>query len=162
MNGAGKQAMLKKIVGKIWRKSPAFVRRRFVRTIQTKFTASVGVVVTNSEGKILLLDHVLRPGSGWGIPGGFIEAGEQPDEAIRRELCEEIGLELESVELRRVRTLKRHIEMIFKARAREKGKVQSFEINKIGWFALDELPKELNKGQKEIIREILSRKDLSL
>lgn len=156
MNVLGKQAMLKKILGKVWRKSPAVLRRGFVRTIQTKFTASVGAVVTDPEGKVLLLDHVLRPGSGWGIPGGFIEANEQPAEAIRRELCEEIGLELETVELRLVRTAERHIEMIFQARARAAGKVQSFEINKIGWFEIDKLPKELHKAQKELIREILS------
>jgi ADP-ribose pyrophosphatase YjhB (NUDIX family) len=151
--------MLKKIVGKIWKKSPAFLRRRFVRTIQTKFTASVGAIVTNAEGKVLLLDHVLRPGSGWGIPGGFIEANEQPDKAVRRELCEEIGLEIESVELRMVRALDRHIEMFFQARARQAGKVQSFEINKIGWFAVDDLPKELHSAQKKLIRDILSKKD---
>jgi NUDIX domain len=69
--------MLKKLVGKIWRKTPHFIRLRIIRLSQTKFTVSVGAVVLNEKGEILLLDHVLRPASGWGIPGGFINGGEQ-------------------------------------------------------------------------------------
>ena len=154
--------MLKKILGKLWRKTPALIRRRATRLAQAKFTVSVGAVVFNAEGKVLLLDHVLRPASGWGIPGGFIEAGEQPERAVRRELCEEIGLEIENVELFRVRTFARHVEILFCARAREKGEVKSFEINKIGWFEINQLPKEMSKNPKRIIEEVSARKDFKL
>ncbi|MGI8469308.1 MAG: NUDIX hydrolase [Pyrinomonadaceae bacterium] len=154
--------MWKKILGKFWRKTPAFVRRKVTRFTQAKFTVSVGAIVTNADGKVLLLDHVLRPASGWGIPGGFIETGEQPEKALRRELREEIGLEIESVELCRARTFYRHVEILFRARARgEKGEIQSFEINKIGWFAVDAMPKEMSRVQKEFIREILAEKDFA-
>jgi ADP-ribose pyrophosphatase YjhB (NUDIX family) len=50
-------------------------------------------VVFNSENKVLLLEHSFRSGSGWVLPGGFIEANEQPEEAIKREIFEEAGLE---------------------------------------------------------------------
>ena len=148
--------MWKKILGKVWRKTPHLIRVRLVRATQAKFTVSVGVVVTDSEGKILLLDHVLRPGSGWGIPGGFIETDEQPAVAARRELCEEIGLEIEDIRLFRVRTIKRHVEVLFRARAAEKGKVRSFEINRIGWFESGKMPPEMSRAQKRAIEDILS------
>ena len=148
--------MWKKILGKVWRKTPHLIRVRLVRATQAKFTVSVGVVVTDNEGKVLLLDHVLRPGSGWGVPGGFIETGEQPEAAVRRELCEEIGLEIENIRLFRIRTMQRHVEILFRARAAEKGKVQSFEINKIGWFEIGKMPPEMHRAQKQVIEEILS------
>jgi 8-oxo-dGTP pyrophosphatase MutT (NUDIX family) len=89
--------MLQKIIGKIWKTSPQIFRAYFVRLTQKTFTVSVGAIVTNDEGKVLLLDHVLRPGSGWGVPGGFINHNEQPAEAAKREICEEIGLEIDNL-----------------------------------------------------------------
>lgn len=129
-----------------------------MRFTQDNFTVSVGAVVTNDEGKVLLLDHTLRPGSGWGIPGGFIDEDEQPEEAVKRELCEEIGLKLESVELVQVRTIKRHVEILVRAKAHGNGQPKNFEIKEVGWFALDEMPEEMGKAQKQLIKEVLSEK----
>lgn len=140
----------------MWKISPALLRKYFVRLTQKTFTVSVGAIVVNDEGKVLLLDHVLRPGSGWGIPGGFINEGEQPEDAVKREVCEEIGLEIESVELLEVHTVKRHVEILVRARGRGEGKAKNFEIKEVGWFALDEMPEEMNRSQKQMIKQVLA------
>lgn len=149
--------MLKKIVGKIWRKTPNFFKRKAIRLSQSKFTVSVGAVILNDKDEILLLDHVLRPASGWGIPGGFMNFAEQPHEGIKREIFEETGLEIEDVEMLWVRTLNRHIEMIFRARGKGKAQVKSREINSLGWFKFEEMPAEMSRGQREIIKKVLSK-----
>jgi ADP-ribose pyrophosphatase YjhB (NUDIX family) len=151
--------MLKKFIEKIWKVSPQMFRSHFVRLTQKTFTVSVGAVVVNDEGKILLLEHLLRPGSGWGIPGGFINENEQPAEAVKREICEEIGLEVESIKLVYVRTTNRHVEILVRARGRGEGKAQNFEIKKVGWFDLNEMPREMHRSQNEIIRKVLADKD---
>ncbi len=147
--------MIKKIVGSIWRKLSPLARLKIVRVTQTKFTASVAVIIENEKGEILLLDHVLRPDSGWGIPGGFLGFGEQPAEAVRRELIEEIGLELKMVEMVRVRVVNRHIEILFRAKANGVASVKSREINAFGWFKVDEMPEKMNQTQKSIIEKFL-------
>lgn len=152
--------MLRKIIGKIWRTAPRFLRVGAVRLTQTKFTASVGAVIVNSKGEILLLNHVLRPGSGWGIPGGFIGFGEQPEEAIKREILEEINLKISDIRLFQTRIINRHLELIFAARAVENGEVQSLEIKQIGWFHIDEIPKEMNRSQREDVKKLLSQSSL--
>src|SRR5918911_2543443 len=112
--------MLKSLLLRVWRGSPRFVKRAGVWLTQPRFAVTAGAVVSDEQGRVLLLRHVLRRGSGWGIPGGFIAAGEQPSDAVRREVREETGLELESVELAFVRTLAsvRQVEIIFRASMR--------------------------------------------
>jgi len=111
--------MLRDLLSKIWRHVPAALRRWSVRATNTKFTVTAAGIVRNNQGKVLLIKHRFRPGSGWGIPGGFLEAGEQADAALRRELCEEIGLELEQVRIYASRTFRRQnqIEVVFLANA---------------------------------------------
>ena len=147
--------MIGAIIGKIWRAIPSRLRLVVVRATQKKFTASVGVIVTNSAGKVLLLEHVLRPASGWGIPGGFIDRGEQPENAARRELREETGIALENLEMLRVRIIKLHIEFLFRAESNDVAEVKSREIKSLGWFTVEEMPAEMNRVQKSIVRKVL-------
>lgn len=150
--------MLKKVLGALWRHIPRSVRRWGVRLAEPRFTVTAGAVIVDDNGRVLLLNHVFRTGSGWGIPGGFIEKGEQPEAGLRRELREEIGLELESAEIAFVRTLKRpsQVEIIFRGRARGKTESQSVEIKSADWFALDQLPKGLPRDQHELIERALN------
>ena len=111
----------------------------------------------DDDGRLLLLKHVFRAGSGWGIPGGFIHAGEQPEEAVRRELLEEVGLKLASVELVFIRTLKtvRQIEVLFLCRPDGIAEPRSFEVEEIGWFSPSDLPPTTSHDQRELIKRAL-------
>ena len=152
--------MLKRLLGALWRRAPGGVRRWGVRLFEPRFTVTAGAVVTDERGRVLLLRHVLRKGSGWGMPGGFLTAGEQPEDAIRRELREETGLELDNVELAFVRALEglQQVEIIFRCRMRAaalEGLEKGFEIDRAEWFARDELPAGLGRDQRRLIDRAL-------
>ena len=50
-------------------------------------------LVSDAAGRILLVLRSREPGRHqWALPGGFVETGESPAEAARRELEEETGL----------------------------------------------------------------------
>lgn len=106
----------------------------------------------------MLLKHRFRPSPGWGIPGGFLEKGEQPDEAVRRELREEVELELEDVKLFATRAFNepKQIEILFTARAVDDTERLSFEIQKAAWFSANELPADLPNDQKKLIERAFS------
>jgi nucleoside triphosphatase len=58
-------------------------------------------LIHNRRGEWLLCkmpaDRGVFPGQ-WGLPGGGIEPGEQAEDALRRELREEVGLEVSDIE----------------------------------------------------------------
>lgn len=111
-------------------------------------------MIRNDSGEVLLLNHVLRPLSGWGLPGGFVGKGEQPEETIRREVMEETGIKLAELALLTVRAVNEHIEVLFTASAAGEPSVMSREIFELGWFSPDQLPDEMSTAQKNIIKEV--------
>ena len=143
------------LVGSIWRKLPWWGRNQITRLTQPTFTVSVAGIITGPDGRVLLLNHVLRPHSGWGLPGGFIKVGEQPEASVRRELREETGIELEDVEQIRIRTLRRHVEILFRAKTTGQPEISSREILEFGWFDPESPPPEMNLDQQFLIRKIL-------
>ncbi len=126
-----------------------------MRVSHTKFTVTVGAVIVDGSGQVLLLKHRFRPGSGWGIPGGFIEAGEQPEDALRRELREEVGLELENLKILKIRSFAKQnqIEIVFRSQAAGTAEPQSLEVKKACWFKPESLPEGLPSGQRLLIKE---------
>jgi 8-oxo-dGTP diphosphatase len=55
-------------------------------------------MVDRPDRPIILIER-LNPPYGWAIPGGFMDYGEPAETTARREAMEEIGLEVELVEL---------------------------------------------------------------
>jgi len=53
----------------------------------------VGAVVHDAAGRLLLIQRGHAPNvDRWSLPGGRIEAGETPEQAVEREVLEETGL----------------------------------------------------------------------
>ena len=56
----------------------------------------VGAVIWNDADEVLLIRRTKPPGAGrWSLPGGKVEQGETLEQAVRREVREETGLEVE-------------------------------------------------------------------
>lgn len=57
--------------------------------------AAVGAIVTRADNEVLLLIRGRDPGKGqFGIPGGFIDPGETAEDALQREVHEEVQLHI--------------------------------------------------------------------
>jgi mutator protein MutT len=61
--------------------------------------AGVGAIIFRGN-EVLLVKRGRPPALGkWSVPGGLVELGESLDESIRREVMEEVGLEVRTVDL---------------------------------------------------------------
>ena len=126
-----------------------------MRLTHTRFTVTAGAVIFNDQKQVLLLKHRFRAGSGWGLPGGFLELGEQPIDALRRELREEIGLEVEDVKVFAARSFSKpkQVEVLFRGRANGAVKSITMEVERAGWFSLDSIPEGLPRDQRSYIEQ---------
>lgn len=149
--------MLNEVLGAVWRRLPGKLKRWTISLSHPRFAVTAGAVIRDDRGQVLLLKHRFRPGSGWGIPGGYINKGEQPENALRRELREEAGLELEDVAILTIRTFKKpqQVEIVFVCRAVGDPDQLNYEIQKAEWFSAEQLPKSLPKDQLEMVKRVL-------
>ena len=98
---------------------------------------SVAALVTNDAGEVLL---VKSPWRGWEYPGGLIEPGESFEAALKREVREESGVEIEITGFVGIcKNVARNIVNIdFTARYTGGALATSEESTEVGWFSPEE------------------------
>jgi NAD+ diphosphatase len=76
------------------------------------------------EGQLLLARNAAWSGRMFGLVTGFMEAGETPQDGIRREVAEETSLEVESLSLIGVYDFQRMNQLIVAYHARARGEIR--------------------------------------
>ena len=104
----------------------------------------VAAAVVIRDGRVLLtrrLDDQHLPGF-WEFPGGKVESGESPEEAVVRECREEIGVELEVeriLEVTHHQYPSKEVLLLFYLCSLVSGEVQHIEVADHAWVRPDEL-----------------------
>ena len=120
---------------------------------------SVCILFENDDRKILLLLRDDKPSipypNRWDIPGGVVEQGESPEEAIIREMKEEIELDLKDFRVFKVFPWEDRRETVFFKKLNLDIRATNLhEGQRIRWFTKNELlSMSLAFNDNAIIRE---------
>ena len=133
---------------------------------QPLILVGVAVAVINEMGEILLQK---RKDGLWGVPGGFLELGESTEEAGKREVLEETGIEVGELELVGVFSGEHHfvklpngdefypVTIAYVSKDIKGGvlKADGVETTEAKFFKVNELPEGLNPLIKNLIKQFL-------
>lgn len=125
----------------------------------------VPVIITNSKGEILLgkrkENHIIYP-SFWGLPGGMVEYDELIEDTAKREIKEELGVEIKI--LKRTKKIYENlpnkncnfhtIDIPFYAKIIKGSPKPKDETSEVKWFKSSEIKKmKLAYSQKKILED---------
>lgn len=123
--------------------------------------AACGAAILDAAGRLLLIQRLREPEAGaWGLPGGKIDFGERAQDAARREIREELGVDIELTGLACIAETidqgdQRHwVAPVYSARIIS-GEPKLMEPEKHGgwgWFEIDSLPDKLTSSVRAYLR----------
>lgn len=121
----------------------------------TGFTLGAFAIIFDDRGRILLCHR--RDMDAWNLPGGGVESGELPTEAVLREVKEETGLDVEIERLVGVYGKIDKDDMVFAFVCRNEGgqPVPTDESSECRYFEVEDIPPNTPPKQVERIHDAL-------
>lgn len=138
--------------------------RRFYWWLVRPETRGVRAILVNPNGKILLVRH--RYQEGWFLPGGKVSGKEKDENALQRELSEELGVKtishLEELgEYANTYEYKKDTIAVFVAHNFTREPKTHFEIEEQQLFDPKMLPEKVSPGTRRRIEEWLGQRAVS-
>jgi ADP-ribose pyrophosphatase YjhB (NUDIX family) len=131
------------------------VQWRLARIRHRTFLVYAAGIVRDDQGRILLLRHRLWPPyRAWGLPGGYVNAGERLEDGVAREVREETSLQVRVAgpPVRLASGFRFRVEAYYEAEVvGGRLDLDPAEILEGRWYGLDELPDEMSSRLRALL-----------
>ena len=148
-------ARVQSVLFALYRRLPLAGRLFIVRRMTPSFHVGAICVVERPDGALLMLRQSYRRRTAWGFPGGLLKRNEDPVDAARREVCEEIGIEVELDLVPKVVIEPRHrrVDVIYTGRAPDGAEPSpcSPEVVEVRWFPPHDLPELMPEAASALV-----------
>jgi 8-oxo-dGTP diphosphatase len=151
---------MKGAILRLWRylPLPESAQVRVLGLLHRRFTVGVVAVLLDEDGKVVLFRHTYRRRYPWGLPGGVLQPGESPAQALVREVAEEAGLPIQVERLVEVRSHPRLpvLDVVYLARVTQplsQARPDQGEVDLVASFPLHALP-PVHPDQEDLIRRV--------
>lgn len=132
-------------------------REHFVHYDNPAVTA---FALVERDGRYLVLERGQEPYRGsWELPGGFVETGESPAEAVAREIFEETGLRVATPSIIGTYTSrygddgKQTVDVAFHCQAPHGDLSLSAESSDAAWVSIEQMPPLAFAGERSAFKE---------
>lgn len=121
-----------------------------------RHSVSVAGVTVDDAGRVLVIKR--RDNGEWQAPGGVLEAGEQIEEGLRREVLEETGVHIEPEQLTGVY---KHmglgvVALVFRCRAIGGVARETDESASVEWHTPEEVTSEMTEAFAIRVQDVFS------
>ena len=145
----------------VWKHFPFWLQGILSRIIRPSFQVFAAAVILDGEGKILLEKLTYQNVYSWGLPGGNIDYGEEPEDAVIREVKEELGFDIKIKKLLTAKNAEaKHILGLFYWCEITSGSFSpSLEVSEIKYFRLDNLP-DVRPSDLVLLKQLSEKVDV--
>jgi len=133
-----------------------------MKEFKSPLLAVDGIII--EKGKVLMLKQAHPPFVGyWVLPGGHVEYGEKIEEAIKREIKEELGIKVGIKKLFGVysdpkRDPRYHTASVVFLLKKGRGAIHlNYESREFRYFSLNKLPRKIGFDHRKIINDLKKR-----
>lgn len=123
------------------------------------WTLGAFAIIFDDDQRVLLCHR--RDVDLWNLPGGGVEHGETPWDAVVREVHEETGLQVRVQRLQGVYAKPETDDLVFSfvCEIIGGGITLNDEANEIAWFSLNNIPENFPAKQRQRIRDAVAKLD---
>lgn len=141
----------------IWRLMPFWMQRAAAAILYAHYQVAVGALIFDDRGRLLLCEHTYRRRHPWGLPGGDLKFGEDPQDGVRREVLEETGLTVGDARLLLAENSReiRLLTLTYLCTGVEGKFVPNEEVSRIRYFDTGELP-DFFREQRATVEKCLA------
>lgn len=129
---------------------------RVLRLRHPGFMVAAQALARDGHGRVLLVRHRMwPPGREWGMPGGYVNRGEELERAAEREVFEETGLRIEATRVLKITSgFRFRVQVVYAAELRGGTMdLDSREVIEARFVSPDDLPASLMPEHRAMIEQ---------